>query len=66
MPSVALMNWHSSTLLYSLQVFVLANSMPVDVFSKTVFWMVVPKEFSTLTVALINVKPEINAFCEVV
>src|SRR5665647_1527009 len=66
MPSVALMNWQSSTLLYSLQVFVLANSMPVVVFSNTVFWMVVPNEFSTLIVALIIVKPAMTAFREVV
>ena len=64
MPSVAFINWQPSTLLYSLQVFVLANSMPVDVFSKTMFWMVVRKEFSTLIVALINLKPEMKAFCE--
>ena len=35
-PSVAFMNWQFSILLYSLQVFVLANSMPVVVLIKLV------------------------------
>jgi hypothetical protein len=66
MPSEELMNWQSSILLYSVQVLELTNSIQDEEFSNKTLDIVVPKEFSTLIVALIRVKPDIDEYFEVV